>query len=179
VDEATRAAQAAGGGDPAAIAAFIRATQAEVWRLCAHLVDDQTADDLTQATYLRALRALPGFRGEASARTWLLSIARRACMDELRTRTRRRAADRLAGGREEPTVADIAGHVELSAMLDDLDADRRAAFVLTQLLGHSYQQAAAICGCPIGTIRSRVARARSALIAALIDAGQPRRRAGD
>jgi RNA polymerase sigma-70 factor (ECF subfamily) len=51
-----------------------------------------------------------------------------------------------------------------------LDPDRRAAFVLTQLLGCSYAEAAAICGCLEGTIRSRVARARTDLIAMTVEA---------
>jgi RNA polymerase sigma-70 factor, ECF subfamily len=50
-----------------------------------------------------------------------------------------------------------------------LEPDRRAAFVLTQMLGCSYAEAAAICGCPVGTIRSRVARARDDLDAMLPD----------
>lgn len=56
--------------------------------------------------------------------------------------------------------------VELDDVLATLDEDRRSAFVLTQLLGYSYQEAAEVCGCPVGTIRSRVARARGDLIEA-------------
>ena len=88
----TRLARAAGSGDRAALAALVRATQADVWRLCAHLVDPGAADDLTQETYLRAMRPLAGFRGDASARTWLLGIARRTCADAIRSRVRGRAA---------------------------------------------------------------------------------------
>ncbi|HET6212151.1 MAG TPA: sigma factor, partial [Micromonosporaceae bacterium] len=65
---ATRWALAARHGDEPACAAFVRATQAEVWRFTAALVDPESADDLTQETYLRAFRALPGFEGRASAR---------------------------------------------------------------------------------------------------------------
>jgi RNA polymerase sigma-70 factor (ECF subfamily) len=54
-------------------------------------------------------------------------------------------------------------------LLDRLDADRREAFALTQLLGLSYAEAAEVVACPVGTIRSRVARARSDLIDALAD----------
>ena len=53
-----------------------------------------------------------------------------------------------------------------AALLDELPADRREAFVLTQLIGLSYDEAAVVCGVPVGTIRSRVARARDALMAA-------------
>jgi RNA polymerase sigma-70 factor (ECF subfamily) len=75
-DDATAAALAAQDGDPAAAARFVRATQADVWRLCANLGDRAEADDLTQETFFRAFRALPRFAGRSSARTWLL--ARRA-----------------------------------------------------------------------------------------------------
>ncbi len=166
MDQLTRDALAARSGDPAATAAFIRASQADVWRLCAHLVDDQSADDLTQDTYLRAFRALPAFRGESSARTWVLAIARRACQDELRTRTRQRRRNALMS-RLAPQPAhdpDLAESVGVLALLRRLDPARRAAFVLTQMLGLSYEEAAVVCDCPLGTIRSRVARARSDLI---------------
>ncbi|MEV1147872.1 sigma factor, partial [Micromonospora sp. NPDC049799] len=96
-ESASEWALAARDGDPVAQAAFVRLTQAEVWRFAAALVDPDSADDLTQETYLRAFRALPGFEGRSSARTWLLGIARRACADHLRTVVRRRRLDaRLA-----------------------------------------------------------------------------------
>ena len=94
VDAATHWALAARDGDPAAQAAFVRATQSEVWRLAAALVDPDAADDLAQETYLRAFRALPAFEGRSSARTWLLGITRRTCADHLRSVVRR-LPDRL------------------------------------------------------------------------------------
>ena len=100
MDELTSLARAAGRGDRAALAGFVRQTQADVWRLCAHLVDPGSADDLTQDTYLRAIPALGEFRGEAPARAWLLAIARRACAAEISARTRgRQLAARLAASR--------------------------------------------------------------------------------
>ncbi|NYF57291.1 sigma-70 family RNA polymerase sigma factor [Micromonospora purpureochromogenes] len=171
-DTATHWALRARDGDPPAQAAFVRATQAEVWRFTAALVDPDTADDLTQETYLRAFRALAGFEGRASARTWLLGIARRACADHLRTVVRRRRLDeRLAAdahtGRPHP---DPAGHLGAADLVRRLPAERREAFVLTQLLGLSYAEAAAVAGVPVGTIRSRVARARHDLVDAVGDA---------
>lgn len=156
-------------GDPQATKEFIRASRQEVWSLCAHLVDPESADDLTQETYLRVFRALKSFRRESSARTWLLSIARRTCMDELRSRVRqrRRDAQLVDLHREQTMAADVAEQVEVQALLSHLDTDRRTSFVLTQLIGMSYEEAAQVCGCPVGTIRSRVARARADLIEAL------------
>ena len=95
LDELTRLAIQARRGEPAVMASFIRATQREVYSLCAYLVDEATAEDLAQETYLRIFRALPRFRRESSARTWLLSIARRVCMDELRRRVRQRHRETL------------------------------------------------------------------------------------
>lgn len=172
-DEVTRLALAARDGDRVAFAAFVRQTQGDVWRLCAHLVDRESADDLTQDTYLRAVGAIVRFRGEASARTWLLSIARRVCVDTIRRRTRRRRALRRRGA-DAVEVPERAGEVELHAVLEGLTPDRRAAFTLTQVLGLSYEEAAAVLGCPVGTIRSRVARARADLLAAVTaGAGEP------
>ncbi|MEV4820648.1 sigma-70 family RNA polymerase sigma factor [Micromonospora sp. NPDC049274] len=171
-DPATESALTARDGDPAAQAVFVRLTQAEVWRFVAALVGPDSADDLTQETYLRAFRALPAFEGRSSVRTWLLGIARRACADHLRTVIRRRRLDeRLAANaytdRPHP---DPAGQLGTTDLVRRLSPERRAAFVLTQLLGLSYAEAAAVEGVPVGTIRSRVARARDELVEAVGDA---------
>ena len=165
MDDATRLFLDAGDGDPTAFAAFVRSTQADVWRFCAHLVDVDAADDLTQEVYLRAVRGAQGFRGDASARTWLLALARNVAADEIRTRRRRR---RVPLPRQEPTQEGT-GTVELDDLVASLDEERRAAFVLTQILGLSYAEAAEACGVPVGTIRSRVARARERLVELVAD----------
>lgn len=167
VDDLTRLALAAGRGEPGALAAFIREAQPEVWRLCAHLVDHQDADDLTQETFLRAIPALERFRGDSSARTWLLQIARRTCVDTIRRRTRRRSAFERFATRATDSTHPPDHRADLDDVIDELDPDRRTAFVLTQLLGLTYQETSEVCGCPVGTIRSRVARARGDLLAAL------------
>jgi RNA polymerase sigma-70 factor (ECF subfamily) len=164
VDDVTRLAIAAGGGDQAALHSLVQATQTDIWRFCAHLADKATADDLTQETYLRAVRALPSFRGESSARTWLLVIARRTVADAIRSNRRRRRLASMVLPQAEAAPTDT---VVLRDAVDGLDEDRKAAFVLTQLLGLSYAEAAEVCDVPVGTIRSRIARARSDLVAAL------------
>ena len=91
VDDLTALALAARDGDRVALA--VRAEQpGEVWRLCARLTARDVADDVTHDVYMRALGALPSFRGDLSARTWLLSIAHRACVDHVRRVQRRRRA---------------------------------------------------------------------------------------
>lgn len=150
-------------GDEHALSELVVATQADVWRLCRHLGDHDRADDLTQDVYVRVLHSLRGYRGDAPVRSWLFSIVRRVVADDLAQRARRRRTPVLA---HEPRH-DPHSEVALHALLDELDPDRRLAFVLTQVLGYSYAEAAEICACPVGTIRSRVARARDALVGLL------------
>jgi RNA polymerase sigma-70 factor (ECF subfamily) len=172
VDELQRTAADAAGGDPLAAAALVRATQSDVWRLCAALGDPQSADDLTQETFLRAFGALHRFEGRSSVRTWLFGIARHVCADALRSRRRRRLtlvrdpAD-LEAARPAALADPVGEGVALTDLLARLDPDRREAFVLTQLLGLSYADAAEVADCPVGTIRSRVARARADLVTSL------------
>lgn len=166
MDELTALAFAAQGGDRAALEQLVQRTQADVWRMSAYLVDRDSADDLTQDTFARAIGALHRFRGEAEVRVWLLAITRRVCADAIRSRVRRR---NLFARLPRPDAGEppAGGRSELDLILAGLDPDRRAAFVLTQVLGLSYVEAAEVCGCPIGTIRSRVARARDDLATAL------------
>jgi RNA polymerase sigma-70 factor, ECF subfamily len=164
-DPVTADALAAGRGDVAALERLVAATQRDVWRLCSHLGSRDAADDLTQETYLRAWRSLPRFRAEASARTWLLGIARRVAVDHVRAEQRRRRRAQLAPA--DPVVPDPSGAVEVTMLLAGLDEDRRLAVYLTQVLGLSYAEAAQVCGCPVGTIRSRVFRARADLVEGL------------
>ncbi len=169
-DPITALALAAGRGDRAALDRFIRATERDVWRTVAFLADPGSADDLTQETYLRVIGALPRFAGRSSARTWLLSIARRVVVDQVRrnqARPRTTSQVDLEGLLHVPQgAARFEDVVEIRVLLDGLSPERRDALVLTQVLGLSYHEAAEVCGCPLGTIRSRVARARDDLIAA-------------
>jgi RNA polymerase sigma-70 factor (ECF subfamily) len=166
VDDVTALALAARDGDRVALSSFVRQTWGDVARLVTAVAGHDLAEDAAQDTYLRALRALPSYRGEASARTWLLSIARRTAVDAVRSASRRRRLGRLLAARAIPDATEpgLADGVLTDQVLARLDVDRRTAFVLTQLLGFDYAGAAEICGCPVGTIRSRVARARAQLV---------------
>ena len=172
MDELERYVAAAVEGDALAAAALVRATQSDVWRLCAALGDRASADDLTQETYLRAFGSLHRFEGRSSLRTWLLAIARRVCADAVRSARRRRLTlvgdDAVLEALDGGDGADRVGEgVVVGDLLARLTPDRREAFVLTQLLGLSYAEAAEVAGCPVGTIRSRVARARDDLVVAV------------
>lgn len=113
-----------------------------------------------------------GYRGDAPVLAWLLAIARRTCADHVRrTQRNRRIVDRI--GRLTTTTTstiDDVGPINdgaLMRLVGSLDPDRREAFVLTQYVGLSYDEAAIVMECPVGTIRSRVARARADLMAAV------------
>ena len=176
-ESATHWAMAARGGDPRAVEHLVRALQRDVRRFVTHLgADPESADDLAQDTFLRALGSLHRFEGRSSARTWLLAIARRAVIDSYRHAS---ARPRLLATDDWETAAECAQEhglpgfddgIALAELLDALPHDRREAFVLTQLVGVSYAEAAELIGCPVGTVRSRVARAREALIRALGEA---------
>jgi RNA polymerase sigma-70 factor, ECF subfamily len=151
-------------GDDVAVRELVRRTQPAVWRVCSVLGSPGDEEDLVQDTYLRAFRALGSYRGDASFTAWLLGIARRVCADHVRGRVRQR---RLFGALARTAGDDFAaapGNATLD-LLEVLDPDRRDAFVLTQVAGLSYDEAALMLDCPIGTIRSRVARARAELVA--------------
>jgi RNA polymerase sigma-70 factor (ECF subfamily) len=159
-----RLAHQAGNGDRRALEALVEGGYEQVWRLCATIVGEQKADDCAQETFVRAVGALTRFRGESSALTWLLAIARHVCLDELRSGARRRERDTAMYSARGQTTADPSSLVALVDLVGSLDVDRRTAFVLTQVLGLSYDEAARVCECPVGTVRSRVARARADLV---------------
>lgn len=174
-EDLTQLAVRAAAGDRAAEEAFVARTMDDVWRYCCHLMGRAHADDATQATYLRALRSLGNFRGESSAKTWLIGVARNTCLDLRRSLARRSRLDQRLQAQPLTVTDDLhAEHLpaELDDLLAELATDRREAFVLTQVLGFPYDAAAEVIGVPIGTIRSRVARARADLLA-LVEAADP------
>lgn len=169
-DLALRAAS----GDRQALTDFIEATHGDVWRLLAHLADTDRADDLTQETYLRVIKALPRFAARSSARTWILALARHTWVDSVRhdMARPRKSTEQWEDAARDTVSPDTTGGqtwaelVDARTLLDNLAPERREALILTQILGHTYAEAADICGVRVGTIRSRVARARADLLAA-------------
>ena len=149
-------------GDDRAVRELVSRTQPVVWRVCSVLGSPGEEDDLVQETYLRALRSAASFRGDAPVQAWLLSVARHVCADHVRRRQRqRRLVERISRN----TLADTQPAAEsVDQLLLSLLPEQREAFELTQLVGLSYEEAAAIADCPVGTIRSRVARARAHLL---------------
>lgn len=158
--------EAAREGDDVRLAELIRTLQPRVWNVCSALGSPGDPADLTQETFLRMIRALQSFRGESSVETWVLSIARRVCADHIRSLGRNR---RLVSRLKAMAVESVAPATEIET-IDELvkvtSPERREAFLLTQIVGLTYEETASIIGCPVGTIRSRVARAREELLEA-------------
>lgn len=153
-------------GDRDALERFVRAIQTDVWRFCAHLTRPDEADDLAQESLLRVVAHLDRWQ-RGPVHTWVLGVTRNVCFEHIRRKTRRRTDP--AADVPMPPAPDTFGAVDTRMLLAGLRFDQREALVLTQLLGLPYADAADVVGCPIGTIRSRVARARDGLAAALGD----------
>ena len=134
--------------------------------------------DVTQDAFLKAYRALPGFRGEAAFYTWIYRIAINTVKNHLVAQGRRPPGDDVDaemaeqmdfGGRLRETAtpegelltSEIAATVQ--AALEDLPTDLRTAIVLREFEGMSYEEIATAMDCPIGTVRSRIFRAREAI----------------
>lgn len=171
-------------GSAEAFASIVKKYHSKVFGIVYRMCGSGEADDLTQEIFLRALTALRKFQfqGEASFRTWLYRIAVNACINELRRRKRRYqmegpSLDELvetSSGLMERSVPDlsrlpheIAERRELQALvqalIQSLSPPHRAVIALVDLEGVEYEEAARILGCPLGTLKSRLARARQAL----------------
>jgi RNA polymerase sigma-70 factor, ECF subfamily len=163
-DPDPRTVQQARAGDLRAFEELVRLYQAEVFRFAWHLTRDRTlAEDVTQDTFLRAFRFINGYRGTQRFGSWLFAIARNCSMDSLRKRGTVAAHD----GREARATADASTRAELDAALAAVSAEHRDAFLLVEVFGLSYQEAADVLGVAVGTVKSRMFRARRALCAAI------------
>jgi RNA polymerase sigma-70 factor (ECF subfamily) len=180
-------------GDRQAFTGVVRHYDHRLRALAYRLLGDRAAmDDALQEAYVKAFRALPGFREEAGLGTWLYQITYRACLDLQRRESRHRPAP-LGGGpgaaapsgaaaggatadREPPATgaaadpaATAASRTDLQRALAGLPVDQRAAVLLVDAEGLDYDAAVAVLGVAPGTIASRLSRARAALRAALAE----------
>ncbi|MGB6450011.1 MAG: sigma-70 family RNA polymerase sigma factor [Steroidobacteraceae bacterium] len=132
--------------------------------------DGVRADDLVQEALLRAFDNLERFTPGTNLKAWLFTIVRNEHYSQLRRR-KFEAYDVSGDQLPEPSVPpDHDGELELRDLnraLDALSPGQRAALILVSASGFSYEETASICGCAVGTIKSRVARARTALLAML------------
>lgn len=126
------------------------------------------AEEVAQEAFLRAHRALAGFRGDAKLSTWLYAIVSRLCLTRLGAAERRMARQgedtltRVANSEGDPSDALARGEVEaaLHRAIDELPEDRRIVVVLRDLEGLSYEEIAQALDLELGTVRSRLHRAR-------------------
>lgn len=157
------------------IAAFAR-------RLSGHAAD---ADDLLQATYEHAFRSAHKLREARALRVWLFRIARNLYLDRVRTtaaRTELRLVESADAVAAEPflpaeSVERMEAH-ELEAALSVLSDEQREAVLLCDLWGFEYVEVAEISGTPVGTVKSRVSRARTRLAELLTDAMRRNKKGG-
>lgn len=172
-------------GDQRAYELLVLKYQRRIERLIARMVrDTDLVQDIAQETFLRAYRALHQFRGEAQFYTWLYRIAvntaKKALLDMKRNPVVTESALQTSDDEDETSrpgnepineetpetvlaAQEIAAAV--NAAMDALPEDLRQAVTLREIEGLSYEEIATVMGCPIGTVRSRIFRAREAISA--------------
>ena len=168
-------------GKPGAFDAIVRAHQDRVYAFCLRMLSDrEDALDVAQEVFLSAYRNLAGFRGEASLSTWLLRIAANRALNRIRQRATRGAREVMSiepqadgdspfqpSGREEDRPDRMVESREtrkiLEAAIANLDEDSRMLVLLSDVEGLSYEELSEAVGIPLGTVKSRLHRARMAL----------------
>jgi len=166
-------------GDKTAFDALVRKYQHKIAKLIGRYVSDQSEVlDVAQETFIKAYRALPSFRGESAFYTWLYRIAINTAKNHLVAQGRRppdadidateaeqfdgQSALKEYGSPERMVLKDEMERVIYQA-IDELPEDLRTAITLRELEGMSYEEIAQTMACPIGTVRSRIFRAREAI----------------
>lgn len=165
-------------GDSRAFDLLVLKYQGRVAQLVARYVRNSSeVEDVTQEAFIKAFRALPNFRGDSAFYTWLYRIAANAAKNHLVAQGRRPSADvalddsdllevpnRLRDN-ESPEALFMGRELEtlISETIDNLPSELRAALTLREFDGLSYEEIAEVLECPIGTVRSRIFRAREAI----------------
>jgi len=166
-------------GDKKAFDLLVLKYQQKIANLISRYIRDQhEVMDVTQEAFIKAYRALPNFRGESAFYTWLYRIAINTAKNYLVAMGRRPPADDVeaetaeqmeSGSRlkETGTPENYVLSEEISntvqQAIDDLPEDLRTAIILRELEGMSYEEIASAMSCPVGTVRSRIFRAREAI----------------
>ena len=167
-------------GDKRAFELLVLKYQRKLMRLVLYFVKDHAeAEDIVQETYIKAYRALPNFRGDSAFYTWLYRIGVNTAKNYLMSQRRRvptttdtnsQDAETLEdadGLRETTTPESVLESKQLAKTVNDamgsLPEELRVAISLREIEGLSYDEIAELMGCPIGTVRSRIFRARDAI----------------
>jgi RNA polymerase sigma-70 factor (ECF subfamily) len=177
-NEEQRLISAAQAGDIDSFNQIVRLYETRVYNLCYRMLGDpDVAADATQDTFIAAFRSLASFRGGV-LKSWLLRIATNTCYDVLRTRKRRPSVSLDVGDDEEEgrrselpdqgaTLDEIVLQHELSAAIQRglaaLPEDQRIVLILSDIQGLAYEEIAQITGTQLGTVKSRLSRARAKL----------------
>ncbi len=163
-------------GDQAAFDMLFARYQAKILNLVGRYVrDSEEARDVAQEAFIKAYRALPGFRGDSAFYTWIYRIAINTAKNHLVSRSRRppttdvdlqdadyRDDAQVLRSGEDPEAALARDQLQrvIEQALADLPEDLRSALTLREFDGLSYEQIAQVMECPVGTVRSRIFRAR-------------------
>ncbi len=166
-------------GDRKAFDVLVLKYQHKVANLISRYIRDSSEVlDVTQEAFIKAYRALPKFRGDSAFYTWLYRVAINTAKNHLAAQARRPPGDDIeaetaeqmdmgAALKETDTPENLAMQREIAATiqqaLDELPDDLRTAITLRELEGLSYEEIAQAMDCPIGTVRSRIFRAREAI----------------
>ena len=164
----------------AAFHELVHRYQRRLFAVCVRVLGSPSdAEDAVQETFVRLARGAAGFRGDAKLSTWLYRVARNVCTDHVRYDARRPSTpvEDVAAVADEPHADDLIGAREtamtLEAALARLDDQSRLLLLLVAVEGLSYAEAAAAVDLPVGTVKSRVSRARVRLGELLADRLEP------
>jgi len=156
-------------GDARAFEELVASHQHRVFGVALRMLGSAAeAEDIAQEAFLRAHRSLPEFRGDAKLSTWLYTIVSRLCLNRLASRDRKAVRHgeevllRVADPRGDPQTDAERGELEsaLHRAIAELSEERRVVVILRDLEGLSYEEIAAALGLELGTVRSRLHRAR-------------------
>lgn len=167
--------QRASGGDPAAFNRLMEIHEKKMYAVALRMCQNrEDAQDCLQEAMLRIYRAIGSFKGESSFSTWAYRITMNTCLDELRKKKNRQntSLDNLldsgwspSHGENEPEKNAMAAETrrEINRMIQDLPDDMRAAIVLRDIQGFSYEEISDILNTNVGTVKSRISRGREKL----------------
>jgi RNA polymerase sigma-70 factor (ECF subfamily) len=166
-------------GERGAFDLLVLRYQHKVVKLVARLLRDPTeAEDVAQEAFVKAYRALASFRGDSAFYTWLYRIAVNTARNSMASRQRRpldyeadlseteqsNVASRMShSDTPEATALSDEIHATVNRAVAELPEDLRTAIILREIEGLSYEEIAAAMDCPVGTVRSRIFRAREAI----------------
>ncbi|MGV9305898.1 RNA polymerase sigma factor [Nonomuraea sp. NPDC003727] len=159
-------------GERAALAELVARWRMPVWTYVRRMLDAERADDVTQEIWLAVVRGLPRLREPSRFAPWLFTIARRSVTDRLRDQYAREQETLAAGDvvAEDPVEA-VVDRAELVSLLSGLPVPEREVLVLFYLEDLPVEDCAQICRVPVGTVKSRLNRARRLLRARLEEKG--------